>query len=288
MHNENWDDLRYVIAVSELGSVLRAARRLGVNHATVLRRVSAFEERHGAPLFDRSRQGYRLFPDKAHVIAAARAAEAAMAEVARLATGAQAGLKGLVRITSTDTLAYRVLPDFVTRAGVGLDGLRVTLQSSNQHIDLTRERADLIVRPAERLPEDLVGRIAGQLRFAVYASPGAADGRWLSLSGPLARTAAARWMAETLPEERIGSGADSFLTLAQLAGKGAGRVVLPTMIGEEDPALVAVDAGMPPFSVPLWVARPADAPADAAVKLVETRLAVFLATRLGMHSPQPR
>ena len=50
MHSENWDDLRFVLAVAETGTVSGAARLLGVNHATVLRRVAAFETRHAALL----------------------------------------------------------------------------------------------------------------------------------------------------------------------------------------------------------------------------------------------
>ena len=68
MHNENWDDLRYVLAVVDSGSVLQAAKYLGVNHATVLRRVTAFEEQHGLSLFERTPQGYRLLPDCAHIL----------------------------------------------------------------------------------------------------------------------------------------------------------------------------------------------------------------------------
>ena len=49
MHSSNWDNLRYVLTVAEHGSLSAAARALGVNHATVLRRVSAFEERGFAP-----------------------------------------------------------------------------------------------------------------------------------------------------------------------------------------------------------------------------------------------
>ena len=41
MHRENWDDLRFMLAVADNGSVSAAARVLGVNHATVLRRISA-------------------------------------------------------------------------------------------------------------------------------------------------------------------------------------------------------------------------------------------------------
>ena len=44
----DWDDVRYFLAVARGGSVRAAAQRLGVNHATVLRRVAQLEERLGA------------------------------------------------------------------------------------------------------------------------------------------------------------------------------------------------------------------------------------------------
>ena len=47
MHKLNWDDLRYVLAVADTGSVNAAAKVLGVNHATVLRRIASFEETCG-------------------------------------------------------------------------------------------------------------------------------------------------------------------------------------------------------------------------------------------------
>ncbi len=59
MHSkENWDDLRYILAVAEHGSVSATARHLGVNHATVLRHVAAFEARHQIELFEKSARGY--------------------------------------------------------------------------------------------------------------------------------------------------------------------------------------------------------------------------------------
>ena len=41
MNNQNWDDIRYALAVSRHGSLNAAATALGVTHATVLRRVAA-------------------------------------------------------------------------------------------------------------------------------------------------------------------------------------------------------------------------------------------------------
>ena len=40
-HNIRWDDLQIVLAVAEERSLSGAARMIGVNHATVLRRVEA-------------------------------------------------------------------------------------------------------------------------------------------------------------------------------------------------------------------------------------------------------
>ena len=60
MHSTNWDNLRFVLSVANHGSVSAAARALGVNHATVLRRVAAFEEDHGGAVFEKTATGYRI------------------------------------------------------------------------------------------------------------------------------------------------------------------------------------------------------------------------------------
>ncbi|MEO6218497.1 MAG: LysR family transcriptional regulator [Sphingomonas sp.] len=48
----DWDDVRYFLAVARGGSVRSAAERVGVNHATVLRRIAHLEERLGAQMFE--------------------------------------------------------------------------------------------------------------------------------------------------------------------------------------------------------------------------------------------
>ena len=54
----DWSDLRYALAVGNTGGLAAAARQLGVNHTTVLRRLDALEARLGARLFERARHGY--------------------------------------------------------------------------------------------------------------------------------------------------------------------------------------------------------------------------------------
>ena len=55
-----WDDVRYFLAVAREGSVRAAAKRLGVNHATVLRRIAQLEECLGTHMFEKLPTGYRL------------------------------------------------------------------------------------------------------------------------------------------------------------------------------------------------------------------------------------
>lgn len=49
----NWDDLRIFLAIARAGTLLGAARALGVNHTTVARRLSALEGALQADLFVR-------------------------------------------------------------------------------------------------------------------------------------------------------------------------------------------------------------------------------------------
>ncbi len=53
----DWDDLRYLIAVSRHGSTLAAAKALGVNQSTVHRRLAELETLVGLALVKRHPSG---------------------------------------------------------------------------------------------------------------------------------------------------------------------------------------------------------------------------------------
>ena len=56
----NWDDVRIFLAVARSGQILAASKRLGVNHATLSRRLTALEEALGTRLFIRRTNGCEL------------------------------------------------------------------------------------------------------------------------------------------------------------------------------------------------------------------------------------
>src|ERR1043165_2262291 len=72
----DWDDVRYFLATVRGGSVRAAAKLLGGNHATVLRRIAQLEERLGAQMFEKLPSGYSLTAAGEEVVQLAEQMEA--------------------------------------------------------------------------------------------------------------------------------------------------------------------------------------------------------------------
>lgn len=282
MHNLSWDDLRFILAVAEAGSVNAAARRLGVNHATVLRRIATFETRSGVTIFERSPQGYRVTPAARRVLDAAREVEHAVYGVQRVLSGQGVELHGDVRVTSTDSLSQHVLPAILAEFRAREPHVFIDLVSTNAHLDLSRLDAEVTVRPAARLPDGLSGSAPARLGFAAYAAaatspPDPALARWIALGGAAARSLPGVWVADTVPRERIAARADSFLVAGELAAAGMGVAPLPCVVGDADPRLRRAAQLMPPMAVEIWVACHADMETVPRIRAVRTALAEGLA-----------
>lgn len=271
---ENWDDLRFVLAVVDRGTVSGAARALGVNHATVLRRIAQFEGRAGCAVFDRAGSGYALKPEMAEMMEAAREAELALRTVEAKLEGRTAGLGGAVRLSSTDSICQCLLPEFVSKLkGLHRD-LQVSILSSNGHVDMARLEADIAIRPALALADDLEGEEVAEMGFAVYEAEGG-QGAWLGLGGPLERSLPGRWMRESVANGEIAARADSFLVLRDLARLGRGRALLPCLLGDAEPQLSRRDGLAPQMSVPLWVVTHKDLRQSARLRKMRGLLAQF-------------
>ena len=73
----NWDDTRIFLALTRAPSLRAAARSLGVDQATVGRRLNALEAELGAKLFLRAKDGYLLTAAGETALGAARRMESA-------------------------------------------------------------------------------------------------------------------------------------------------------------------------------------------------------------------
>lgn len=248
----SWDDYRFILAVADEGSVAGAARRLGVNHATVLRRIAAFETAEGLRVFDKTARGYRVSADRLALVEAMREAAQALDGVGRLIDATRPRLAGSLRITSTDSMCDMVLPEIVPGLASEMD-TDIDLIAANVHVDFSRLQADIAIRLGRDLPEELVGDRVSEVVFAVYATRDAREAPFLGLSGPISRSPAGDWLTRRRGKN-VRFTADSFLTLAALAQQGVGRALLPCFIGDKTAGLIRLERPDDISSVPLWVA----------------------------------
>ncbi|WP_050626940.1 LysR family transcriptional regulator [Bradyrhizobium viridifuturi] len=246
MHSPlDWNDLRLVLAVAREGSLSGAARRLGVTHSTVFRRLGAIETAIGTRLFERFRDGYAPTPaGETAAVSAARLEDEVLALERQLA-GQDLRPSGPVRITTTDTLGavlMRHLPG-MRRAH---PEIQPEIIVSNAMANLTRREADIAIRPTPAPSELLVGRRIADIAHAVYGSRAYLARRddkdlsahdWIGLDDALAGTVIAGWMREHLRAARVACRVDALPALRDAAAAGMGLALLPCYVGDLAPAL---------------------------------------------------
>lgn len=239
----DWNDLRYVVAVSRDGSAAAAARSLGVSHATVLRRVAAIEQGVGAALFDRLPTGYVPTDIGRTLIEVGESFQNALLDTHRRIEARTGGLSGTVRFTTTDSLAHCVVPALLASFRARYPAIVVELVVTNAKLNLDTRAADVTLRPTVQPPEDWVGMRLAHNDFALFASPDYlsrradvpwADYDWLMPAGAAGDNAVTRWLQERVAEDRIVGTADSFLALRQLAASGLGAAPLPMFMAGPD------------------------------------------------------
>jgi DNA-binding transcriptional LysR family regulator len=275
-----WDDLQLVLLIGRHGGLSGAARALGVNHATVFRRLNAAETRLGVRLFERFRTGYAATPAGETAIALAeRMAEEVEALERRLA-GQDLRASGTVRVTTTDTL-LPLLADCLAELRQREPAILVELVASNTFFSLTRREADIAVRPTAEPPETLVGRRIADIAYAIYAARGhaVAGQAWLAPDEALAYLPSARWLRHHVPESWVVGRANTLLGLRELARAGLGLAALPCFLGDVDPNLVRVGDPVPELAGALWLLTHEDLRHVARVRAVMDGLAASLVAR---------
>lgn len=102
----DWDDLRYVLAITRDGSLVRAAAHLGVAHTTVGRRVKTLEDQLGVRLFDRTPEGFIPTAAGEDLAKVAERIEGEVLSAEGRMLGRDARLRGPLRVSTADILFH--------------------------------------------------------------------------------------------------------------------------------------------------------------------------------------
>lgn len=294
----DWDDLRYFLAVAREGSLAGAAKRLGVNHSTVFRRIRAFEDRLGARLFERRREGYGLTVAGEEMHATAERIDGEFDGLERRLSGRDLRLGGPVAVTTSDSLMSHLLGPHLAGFRVAYPGIDLTVLVDNQFFNLSKRQADVAIRPTTAPPEPLVGRRVSGLAFAVYGGEGylaaRGDGEnpdrenqdwenrdwaghdWLVFDESMSHIAAARWLRGHVPDDAVALRSNSLSGLCQTAAAGVGLALLPCFMADPHPGLRRLGPPRPSAESALWLLTHEDLRHAARVRAFMDHMAAVL------------
>lgn len=166
----NWDDARIFLAIARAGQILAAAKRLGLNHATVGRRLTALEEGLQAKLFERRTNGCVLTPAGEKFLPAAERIEAEMLAARAEIGGSDIEVSGTVRIGAPDGFGVAFLAPRLGELTARYPGLTVQLVPVPRSFSLSRREADIAITVERPEHGRLVARKLVDYSLGLYAS----------------------------------------------------------------------------------------------------------------------
>lgn len=145
MHNFDWDDLQFFLAVARTGQLSRAARQLQTSHVTVSRRIDRLEAALKLRLFERNPRGYELTTFGRRLIETAERIEAETERMNVELLGDSVGQRGILRVATPEGFgsffSTRLLPRFSAR----FPNILLELVTLPQILSLSRREADVSV-----------------------------------------------------------------------------------------------------------------------------------------------
>jgi DNA-binding transcriptional LysR family regulator len=258
----DWDDLRVFLALSRESNLTATARKLGVSHPTVARRIKSLEDTIGARLFDRLPDRFVLTPPGEELLADAQAMERAAESIDRRSAGLTDTAQGTVRISAGEAMTA-FLASHLPRLRQSLQCIEFELIASHMLANLSRREADLLIR--EQVPDlaSIVVRRLGRVAYAVYAgrdlrvaSPSCETQRrlpWLGFDEEHDYMPGQSWVLALLGGARPAVRVNDWQVLQVVARTGAGLAVLPCYLGDCDPALRRIGPILAEVAADQWL-----------------------------------
>ena len=249
----DWDDLRYVHAVHRAGSLAAAAKTLGVDKATVSRRIGGIEESLGVRLFDRKPSGYALTPHGERVVAAAGEVDQMVAALETDLGEARGDVSGAVYLTVPQFFASEILLPALPGFRSAYPSVEIVLNASSAVLNVAQRHAEVGLRNVKPDQMSVLTKRVGPLGMALYASRDylARHGEPRS-PGDLARhdvvawdraisfARAFAWMNEV--GARVAVRVNDAAVMRDAVAAGLGVAELPCLLGDARPELVRLES----------------------------------------------
>ncbi len=171
----NWDDVRIFLAVARTGQILAASKRLGLNHATLSRRLTSLEEALKSRLFIRRTNGCELTAEGEVFLASAERMETEMLSVQANLGRTDTAIAGTVRVGAPDGFGVSFLAPRMGKLIERHPELKIQLVPVPRSFSLSQREADIAITLERPEQGRLVSAKLTDYTLGLYASKGYAE-----------------------------------------------------------------------------------------------------------------
>lgn len=271
----NWENLRYLGALAKGGSFSAAARMLGVEHATISRRVAALESELGIDIVDRRGRKLLLTDDGARLASIVERMELEVMAAERLAASSHREITGKITLSAPPAYSAAVLVTPLARLQAEHPELTLEVIAESRKAALSRREADIAIRFDRPEQDDLSIVRLGTVTFRAYASPGylaatdPTDWSFIGYGDEVMRNTPPAQYLRTLAAGRPVRFLANTVELHRSAARaGAGIALLPDFLVDGEPELAIADDDAKPLSRDIWLVVHVDVRNAPAVRAV--------------------
>src|SRR5690554_2463837 len=265
----DWDNLRFFLELSRAGRLTAAARRLGVDHTTVSRRLQALEKSLGVALFIRDTNGYTLTEAGRSLLPQVELMEGASVRIEQALPSPGDSLSGQVRIGATEGYGTMLVAGQLSELSQRHPDLNLDLLALPRAVRLSRHEADIVItleRP-ERGPfiitklSDYVLRLyAGKDYLEAHGPINSRSDlekhRFVSYVDDLVFSKDLLFLDEIAGSGAVGVRSTSVLAQQEAIAAGAGLGILPAFTADQDPRLSLIMPTQIRFIRTFWMLMP--------------------------------
>jgi len=254
----NWDDLKYFLAVAREGSISGGAKKLGVQHSTLSRRLRTLESGMGTQLIERKKSGYELTQDGEKLRQAALRMEHELLKVDGNLMGRESRLTGELRVTAINNMASTILMPMFAGFAKAYPDIELHIMVTNTYASLAERDADIAIRLTNTPLDTLIGKRLVTIASSVYASKNYLQQIRKKNSGPqwLGVTCCGfhqAWTKQACNENRHHFNSDDTLLTLSALKQDMGLAYLPCFMGDSESLLERYCPPDESLDLGLWI-----------------------------------
>jgi len=279
----DWESLRHLAALARMGTIAGAARALGVEHATLTRRIASLEHELDLKLLDRRGRKVELTSHGRELAASLQRMQVEADAIERFAVGRRTAVSGEVTIAAPPALGTAMLAPTLAELRNLHPALVLHIVGETRQSELQRREADLAIRLTAPAEPDLLATKLGEVTFRLYGRSSYLDAqppaKWVFVGYDTTMDKAPQQLAMM----RIAGGrsvvirANSAELQLNLVLEGAGVAMLPEFLVKGRPLVPAAEDVVRREA---WLVIHADMEKSGPVRAVADKLERDLRARL--------